>query len=85
MTWNNVTKNVSSFVKAIKQKLVGFLLQENGAYLLLETGGRIIIEDDRWGNSGKNSSTYSNAEKNSSNYQNSLKQNSNWNNEIKNG
>lgn len=63
MSWNNITKNVSSFVKAIKQKLVGYLLQENGAYLLLEDGGRIIIEDDRWSNAGKNSTSYQNATK----------------------
>ena len=44
-TWTNLTKNLAD----------AFLLKEDGSYLLLETGDKIILEQSgSWSNQTKN-------------------------------
>ena len=62
--WTNISKNTSTWVNAVKQALFGYLLKEDGFYLLLETGGKIIIGDNSWTNYTKNTATYTNLTKN---------------------
>lgn len=45
MSFSFLTKNVTSFVQATKHFLLSFLLMETGDYILLEDGGRIILEE----------------------------------------
>ena len=47
-TFTNQSKNSTTFsiVNLVKSGLRRFLLKEDGKYLLLETGGKIIIEPD---------------------------------------
>lgn len=64
MSWSNLVKNLSSYANGVKERLISFLLQENGAYLLLEDGGRIILEDLSFQDKAKNQSTWINLTKN---------------------
>jgi hypothetical protein len=43
-TATNLTKNVSTVSNVAKTLVDQFLLKEDGFYLLLETGGKIILE-----------------------------------------
>ena len=45
MSFSFLTKNVTSFVQATKHFLLSFLLMETGDYILLEDGGKIILEE----------------------------------------
>jgi len=84
MPWTNLTKSVSTYVNGIKEKLISFLLQEDGAYLLMEDGGKIILEDHSFDNNDKNSSTYNHPSKASSVFSRATKQLSSWTNLPKN-
>ena len=67
MSWSNITKNAATFANTVKNILLGFLLKEDGYYLLLETGDRIILEESNlYSNSSKNSASYTNQTKNTS-------------------
>lgn len=50
MSWTNLSKNLATFANMAKNVLYGFLLKEDGFYLLLETGDKIILEEiaDPW-------------------------------------
>jgi hypothetical protein len=61
--WTAITKNVATWANAVKQLLFGYLLQETGFYILLETGGKIIIGDADWDNETKNTASYTNLTK----------------------
>lgn len=63
MAWSNILKNISSYANGVKERLISYLLQEDGAYLLLEDGGKIVLEDLSFENQTKNDSTYSNLPK----------------------
>jgi len=43
-SWNNASKNISTYVNSDKTKFEQFLLTEDGGYLLQENGSRIILE-----------------------------------------
>jgi len=45
MSWSNLSKNLATFVNTAKSVLLGYLLKEDGFYLLLETGDKIILEE----------------------------------------
>ena len=66
MSWSNLTKSISSFTNATKNLFIRtFLLKEDGGYLLLEDGSRIIINDQLdWTDKNKNVSSYINQTKN---------------------
>lgn len=49
---------MSNWIKRIKQKLVGFLKKEDGGYLLLENGYKIIISETDWDDREKISTTW---------------------------
>jgi hypothetical protein len=61
--WTAITKNVATWANAVKQLLFGYLLKEDGYYLLLEDGGKIILWDNDWDNETKNTATYTNLTK----------------------
>lgn len=63
-TWSTLSKNVSSWVAGVRNKLVSYLLKEDGAYLLLETGGKIILFDYSYENQSKNNTTWTKQSKN---------------------
>jgi len=44
MTWNYKTSNLATYVARIKTKLYGFLKKEDDGYVLLQDGGRIIVD-----------------------------------------
>lgn len=43
-TFSKLSKNISSFINQSKDLINQFLLKEDGAYILLETGGKLILE-----------------------------------------
>jgi hypothetical protein len=43
-SWSTISQNVASWANMAKATVNEFLLLENGGYLLLETGDRIILE-----------------------------------------
>ena len=45
MAWSNIAKNLATFANTVKHYLLGFLLMETGDYILLEDGGKIILEE----------------------------------------
>lgn len=45
MAFSLLTKNLATFVNQTKNFITAFLLKEDGYRLLLETGGRIILEE----------------------------------------
>ncbi len=56
--YGNLSKNVSSFVNMAKTFFEQFLLKQDGGHLLLQSGGRIILEQsvpvtDTWSNQSK--------------------------------
>lgn len=55
-TWTNATKNVATFTNQVKHTVSNFfLLKQDSFYLLLETGGKIILQDSYpWTNQTKN-------------------------------
>lgn len=57
-TWAGISKNVASFSNIAKTLVHDFLLKEDGGYLLLETGDKIILEQSTgtgvtWSNQSK--------------------------------
>lgn len=67
-SWSNLTKNIASWSDAIKHAISNyFLLKEDGFYLLLETGDKIILEDSGgagWSNASKSTTSWGNQTKN---------------------
>ena len=56
MAWTKLTKTISTFIN-MAQSLRSFLLKEDGFCLLLEDGGKILIEPITgvyWSNQTKN-------------------------------
>ena len=45
MSFSYLSKNIASFTQAVKHLVLSFLLMETGDYLLLEDGGKIILEE----------------------------------------
>lgn len=45
MSFSFLTKNVASFTQQTKHFLVSFLLMETADFLLLEDGGKIILDE----------------------------------------
>ena len=59
MSWTNTNKNSASWGNSSKTLFQEFLLKEDGGYLLLETGDKIILEQSipsipTWTNASKN-------------------------------
>jgi len=54
MSFTNTVKNLASFTNTVKNLFLGFLLKEDGFYLLLETGDKIILDGSGYGYSTKN-------------------------------
>ena len=46
--WTYKVKKATTFINKVREKLLGFLLQENESYLLMQDGGKIIVKDGRW-------------------------------------
>lgn len=44
MALTNLLKTASTLVNLVKQTIKSFLLKEDGYYLLLEDGGKIILD-----------------------------------------
>lgn len=44
MSFTALAKSTSTFVEATKNKIITFLLKQDEGYLLLETGGKIILK-----------------------------------------
>lgn len=44
MSWSNITKNLATFANAVKHFLLEYLLKEDGGFLLLETGDKIVLD-----------------------------------------
>lgn len=44
MTYTNQTKNAASFTMQTKNAAMDFLLKEDAFYLLLEDGGKIVLD-----------------------------------------
>lgn len=60
MAFSLLTKNLATFVNQTKNFVTAFLLKEDGMRLLLETGGRIILEEsEEYGFGSKNTATFS--------------------------
>jgi len=57
--WTYKVKKATTFINKVREKLLGFLLQENGAYILTQDGGKIIVRDSRWSNKTKSSTNWS--------------------------
>lgn len=53
-SWNNLTKNIASWANQIKNAALNFLLQEDGFYILQETGDKLILDQSGWTNQTKN-------------------------------
>lgn len=45
MSLANLAKTAATLANLAKSAVVGFILKEDGFYLLLETGDRIILDD----------------------------------------
>ena len=58
-TWTNLSKNIAAYTNMAKTLTYDFLLKEDGGYLLLETGDKIILEQ-----STGSAPTYTNMTKN---------------------
>ena len=43
--WNLQTKNTTTWTDQDKSVVLNYLLREQGSYLLLENGGKIILND----------------------------------------
>ncbi len=54
MTWNYKTSNLATYVARIKNKLYGFLKKEDDGYILLQDGGRIIVDSSDYQNKSSN-------------------------------
>lgn len=87
MTWNDQSKNLSSFANGVKQFLISYLLWTDGGYLMYtdENGdeGRIILEDHSFANLPQHPSLFGDGSKHSSNFNNQNKHSSVYQDQVK--
>ena len=49
-SWANISKNIAAWSNQARTAVQDFLLKEDGGYLLLENGDKIILEQSVGGN-----------------------------------